>query len=490
MKYHSTVSKHQYMNWLGLGWAFAKAVTPVFHDLDEVIALPIAEWKRPWWVRQVDKPTIEVDWDNKQRFDGRKMQQVSWAKYVGEDVANRLNKLREKRTIQWIEENKPGYTLRDRAMLLSGAQAGSVTTSYLGLWRDSTETKNIYPQQSGTGAHIKVKDPFQPAPRSPSEMGVPRWEGRPEDNARMIRSALRHFGADQVGFLELDVNIRKLVYSFDARDGKALEFENVDLAYETEYKRVIPNGARWIIVFSVQLSEELIKRNSGGAPTALSGSTTGMAYARARNILDRLQTFLYVLGYQGLMGTWYNGLAIAPALGVMAGLGELSRLQKMISPEHGPLQRIFKVITDLPLAPTKPIDAGIMRFCRTCKICAEACPARALSMDTEPSWDVVGPWNNPGHRAYFQDGVKCRTWWSVNTAGCATCLAVCPFSHKDKSFIHKIVAPTLSRTSLFNRFFTRMHSVFGYETPKEPESWWNLNMPPHGIDTVKHTQLE
>lgn len=466
MKYHSTRGRRDYMKVLGFD---------AFHDLDEVIASPMAEWKRPWWVRWVDKPTVEIDWDNTQRFDGRKMQQMSWAKYVGEDAAQHLTKLRENRTRQWVLENKSGYTLRERALLLAGAQAGSVDTSFLGFWREPD---------------IEVKDPFQPRPLSPEEMGVPRWEGSPEENRRMMRVVLRHFGADQVGFLELDEHIRKLVYSFDARDGKALEFENVDLAYETDCKRVIPNRARWVIVFTVQLSEELIKRNAGKAPTALSSSTTGLAYARARNIMDRLQTFLYVLGYQGLMGTWFNGLAIAPALGIMAGLGELSRLNKMISPEYGPLQRVFKVITDLPLAPTKPIDAGIMRFCRTCKKCAEACPVRALSMETEPSWEVVGPWNNPGHRAYFQDGTKCRTWWSVSTVGCAICLAVCPFSRKDKSFIHKIVAPTISITPLLNGFFARMHTILGYGMSREIESWWDLNMPPHGVNAVKGTQLE
>jgi len=293
-----------------------------------------------------------------------------------------------------------------------------------------------------------------------------------------------------VGFLELDQHIRKLVYSFDAKDGKALEFENVEMAYETDKKRVIPNRAKWIIVFTVQLSEELIKRTVRRAPTALSAATTGLAYARARNIMDRLQTFLKMLGNQGLMGTWYNGLAISPALGVMAGLGELSRLNKMISPEYGPLQRVFKVITDLPLAPTSPIDAGIMRFCRTCKKCAEACPARALSVEREPSWEVVGPWNNPGHRAYFQDGTRCRTWWMVSTVGCATCLAACPFSKKDKSFIHKVVASSVSTTPRLNSFFTRMDKVFGYGVPKDPESWWDLNLPAYGINTVKDTRLE
>jgi epoxyqueuosine reductase len=376
------------------------------------------------------------------------------------------------------------------AMLIAGAQSGSVKTSFLGFSRESAENRRLVQVGGGEGTYDTMKDPFQPPPRTAEDMGVPRWDGTPEENARMIRAVMRHFGADQVGFLELDERVKKLVYSFDARDGKPIEFENVEWAYETDKKRVIPERARWVIVFSVQMSEELIKRYDGKAPTALSSSTVGLAYARGRNILDRLQTFLYVLGYQGLMGSWFNGLAIAPALGVMAGLGELSRLNRLISPEYGPLQRIFKIITDLPLAPTGPIDAGIMRFCRTCKVCAEACPSRALSMDTEPSWEVVGPWNNPGHKAYFADGVKCRTWWSVSTVGCSTCFAVCPFSHKDKSFIHKVIAPTISYTSVMNGLFTKMHGVFGYEQPRDSESWWNLNLPPHGIDTVKGTQLE
>jgi len=464
---------------LGLG----RAADRDFHDMDEVISSPMAEWKRPWWVRWVDKPTVEIDWDNMSRFDGRKMQQVSWHKYVGEQVSKRLTKLRDDRIKQWILEDKPGYTLRDRSLDIAGRRGGSVGTSFIGSYTESTGPDN----------RQKVKPDFYGKSKilHPAEMGaISRWEGNPEENTRMIRAVLRHFGAEQVGFVELDERTRKLVYSVDALDGKALEFEDVDVAYETDIKRVIPNRARWVIVFSLQLSEELIKRTVRKAPTALSASTTGLAYARARNITDRLQAFLRMLGYQGLMGTWDNGLAIAPALGVMSGLGELSRLNTLISPEYGPLQRIFKVITDMPLAPTKPIDAGIMRFCRTCKECAKACPSKALSMETEPSWEVVGEWNNVGHKAYFLHGVKCRTWWQVSTAGCATCLAVCPFSKKDKSFIHKVVAPTISITPLLNGFYTRMHTIFGYGKSREPESWWDLNLPPHGINDVKGTQLE
>jgi reductive dehalogenase len=242
------------------------------------------------------------------------------------------------------------------------------------------------------------------------------------------------------------------------------------------------------------MAEELLKRRSGLAPTAFSSSASGAAYGRGRNIMDRIQVFLHVLGYQGLMGTWFNGLGIAPALGVMAGLGELSRLNRLISPEYGPLQRIFKIVTDLPLAPTKPINAGIMDFCRTCKVCAEKCPADVLSRETEPTWEPIGPWSNPGHKTWYEDSTACRTWWARSTMGCITCFAVCPFSKKDKSFMHHIVKATIAVNPLMrgvvNNMITRMDSVFGYQKQRDLEKWWELNMPRYGSPNLKGTQLD
>ena len=473
MKYHSTVGKRTFMKMLGFGRndSGVSAAESEFHDLDEVMASPVAEWKRPWWVRSVDKPTVEIEWERMQRFDARKIQQVSHATYVGEDLRRQLKEKRADKTKDWILKNSSGYTLRDRA-LDTASRTGAAGSSFQGSWKESSRLGSWSGDIS-----------------SPGELGVPRWNASPEENARMIRAALRHFGADHVGFVELDENTRKLVYSFDALDGKALEFKNVDTAYETEKKRVIPYKARWVIVFTVQMSEEQIKLMIGSPPTPVSSSATGLAYSRARSTIDRLQNFLHVLGYQGLMGTWYNGLGIAPAFAVMAGIGELSRINRIISPEYGAMQRVFKVITDLPLAPTKPIDAGIMRFCHTCKMCAEACPSGALSMETEPSWEVKGPWNNPGPRAYFDNGPKCYTYWWTSTASCSRCLAVCPFSTKKKSFVHKLVMSTLSVTPVTNKFFARMHTLFGYGMPRDPESWWKSNLPPYGVDTTRTTQL-
>jgi epoxyqueuosine reductase len=433
-----------------------------FHDLDEVMASPKAEWKRPWWVRSVDRPTVQIDWDRIERFDARRHLVPNLKQYTGDTEFQRLEELRKENCNKWILDGRRGYTLRDYALSMA-VRTGAVDSSFIGHWQNA----------GGSGHGWQMF--------SPEELGVPRWEARPEENSRMIRAFARFAGASQVGFLELDEHTRKLIYAFDEIDGKKLEFEDVDKAYETKDKRVLPNKAAWIIVFSVQMSRETMKRTTGAAPTPISVAATYQAYARSRFIIDQLQTFLHMIGYQGLMGPSWNALGIAPALGVMAGLGELSRLNRMVTPEYGPMQRIFKMVTDLPLAPTRPIDAGIMRFCRTCKICANACPTKTLSMDTEPSWEVKGLWNNPGLRAYYDNSPKCAAYWWKSTVSCSTCISSCPFGKQDGSFIHQVVAATIAGTPTLNGFFTRVSGVLDTNRPKDPDTWWNQNLPPNRV---------
>jgi reductive dehalogenase len=194
------------------------------------------------------------------------------------------------------------------------------------------------------------------------------------------------------------------------------------------------------------------------------------------------------------MGSWYNGLGIAPAFAVMAGLGEIGRINRMISPEYGPLNRVFKIVTDLPLEPTKPIDAGIMNFCRTCKVCATECPSNCLSKETDPYWEPAGAWNNPGHKTWYEDSPSCRTWWAVSTAGCSTCFAVCAFSKKNESIVHDLVKIAIAKNKIMpdqvNAFFTKMDGVFGYQDQKNIEDWWDMELPPRGANNAKRHLLD
>ena len=291
---------------------------------------------------------------------------------------------------------------------------------------------------------------------------------------------MRHFGAATVGFIELDDNTRKLVYDVDP-DGKKMIFTDDPIASETDDARYIPNAAKYAIVFTVQMSQESLRR----APTPVGAQTTLNTYGRSDYIYPLLQDFLRGLGYQCLGESAINALGIAPAFGVMAGLGEMSRINRLISPEYGPMVRVFKALTDLPVAVDKPIDAGIMEFCKSCKKCAEACPSGSLSFDDEPTWEVKGGWNNPGHKAYFEDSVSCYTYWREEAGtNCGICFAVCPFAKKDSAWIHSLVQATVSTAPVMDSFMRSMDDAFGYGTPPTSESWWHLDLPEYGIDTT------
>jgi reductive dehalogenase len=419
---------------------------------------PTTRLDRPTWAKPVDKPTVEIDWPVMQRFDERDTCRTGLAKYIGKERLDELSKIQTDSLKQRLQEGKPGYMLKDVA-LQAASGVGSAAQSFLG------------PE--------KVT--------SPKDRGVPNWTGTPEEANEIVTAALRHLGAATVGVVELEASTtEKLIYGIDP-DGKELVFADVEQPAEEEKRRIIPRRARWVIVWTVQMSEETLKR----APTILGAQTTNLTYTRNRNIQLRLQTFLRSLGYMALGEATTNALGISPALGVMAGLGELSRLNRLITPEYGPMVRVFKMVTDLPMAPTRPINAGIMRFCETCMKCAEACPTQALSLDAKPTWQTRGAWQNPGHKAFFEDSRRCREGWYRSGTNCGRCFAACPYASKGIALIHEFAGSVSSATPAMNGFFRKMHDTMfgklepGYEPIKPAEKWWGLDLPEYGINTMQ-----
>ncbi len=436
---------------------------PYNKGLDEIKSSPAAERKLPWWIKEVNKPTVEIDWSLMQRFDSSNIMFVNgFAQALGPDKAMKLGAKSVEINTQNILKNKAGFTLRDKALV-----AGGWVTSFL-----AAERAFLGPDVNVTAEFCGI----------PEDLSYPRYEGTPEENTRMVRAAAKIYGASSVGVVELDENTRKLFYSSDGWDGRRWEFEDVDKAYETKKKKVIPYKAQWVIVYTVRMSQPTMAL----APSVLEEAATSMGYSEGTSVQLRLQQFINRLGYQcmtdGNMGSSGN----SPGFGVLAGLGELSRLNRLVSPRWGPMVRVFKVITDLPLAPTKPIDAGIFRFCRDCKKCAEFCPTNALSMETEPTWEIQGPWNNPGVKAYYEKAPNCFSGWlSLGGHDCGICLASCPFSKQDKSFIHihDFVRQVIATTPAFNRMLRKLDTDRGFGN--DPEAWWEFDLPPHGY---KNTQ--
>ncbi len=418
---------------------------------------------RPSWVKEVNKPTVEIDWDKTQRFDERNTS-FNFTKYYDPDRLKKLQGIQADNTARYLKENRPGYTLRDQALM-----AGSQYRAF----------------QNVSGLEFPFIGPTNVL--TPDKRGAAKYTASPEEAAKVVTAAARFYGAATIGFVELDPKTtQKLIFSYDG-DGKMLEFADVDNAQETKDKRIIPNKCRYAIVFTVQMSQETQKR----APTPTGAATTYYGYETGGLIQTRLQTFLKSLGYEAPGEYSRNALGIAPAFGVMAGLGELSRYNRLLTPEYGPTVRVFKMLTDLPLAPTKPIDAGLMAFCKVCKKCAEACPAKSISFDDEPSWQVRGEFNNPGHKAWFDDAVKCRSYWFEAATGCGLCFAACPFASKTKAFMNSFRDALTGTAPVFDGVLRSLDDVL-YGTPnasgkpiKDPNTWWDLDLAEFAIDTTR-----
>lgn len=113
-------------------------------------------------------------------------------------------------------------------------------------------------------------------------------------------------------------------------------------------------------------------------------------------------------------------------LALKAGFGELGRHGSIIHPTMGPLFRLGSVITDIPMAIDKPIDAGIAKFCDHCKACRIYCPANAIPDQR----NAAAGKDHLGNDRYQVDTGKCFPYFATNHY-CSACLPVCVYNHKE-----------------------------------------------------------
>lgn len=457
-KYHTTLSRRDFMKMLGLSGAAIGAVTAMpaatpilFHDLDETMASPEADWKRPSWIKETERPTVDIDWQMMGRFDyGEVMFARGFEKAMGAPYVRWATEVGQRNKAQWIRQGRPGFTLRDHAIRYATQPFAFKSHSFIG---------------------------HKLAP-TPQDLGVPRWEGTPEENSRMLRSAMRLFGADQVSFVELDSDTtEKLIYSYDI-DGKRIDIKHVSYPEEQQDCRIIPKKARWVIIYTVKMSYELVHR----LPSWSAGATVYNGYAMGPFVQERTQEFLRGLGYMCLGEIRPNAIGTSVGFGILAGIGEMSRVEHLITPERGLSHRVFKLITDLPLMPGKPIDSGVMQFCRTCKKCAELCPANAIPRATDPSWEIPGPYKRPGVRGWSRIEPLCYSYWRQTDTGCGFCLAVCPLNKPGSTAYFNAMRGVASKTSAINPLFRNIDDAIGYGVRTEYEDFWNLEMPTMGWD--------
>ena len=495
-KFHSTVTRRDFMKGLGLagaGLGATAATAPVFHDLDEVTGSRTAGWDRPWYVKDLDfeKATVDIDWDvlkpadqvaRMYRLDPTDSTEQRTLYAYRSTIYGWSQKAKDFKTQMIIDANKmwnpdwKGDTLRDMAL------SGSVGYGRVGeLYAGEKEAK------------------------TPEDRGLPKWQGTPEENLKLIRTAFRFFGVTDVGVVPLTEKTRKLIFvrnRYRAPGAKGWLYHQFDESPEAYIEQLadrnighIPKRCEWMIVWTILQPYEGTKRYG-----TLSSAAASRAYQQISVIEGQMQDFLRGIGYQGVQGGT-GSIGPSNGWGVMGGIGEMTRAYHVItSPEYGNMIRgMNRMVTDLPLEPTHPIDAGIANFCKVCMRCAEACPSRSLSFDRDPTWDppsqpragnsMLDECPDPikGEFSEWPWNVRGVKWWWLETPTCVmcrNCMGSCPYSKLDLASIHNMVKGIAATTPLFNSFFVNMDGFFGYGL-ENPDEFWELNMPTYGIDTTR-----
>ena len=271
-----------------------------------------------------------------------------------------------------------------------------------------------------TAWHTKL----EPAPTG-------RPETSPKEASQVVRKAAQLFGADQVGFAELD---RRWVYShyFDEETKKDYPIKFSDEAGYEQYDqpirledktRVIPKEMKYVVVVLHEWGKDL--DGTAHAPTLLTEGLSTLAYARMAPTLWMLAEFIRGLGYNAIPAA--NDTALSIPLAVDAGLGQLGRHGLLINPKVGSRCRISKIFTDLPLEPAGAVDSGITEFCNACLKCVPKCGTKAITTG-DRSFEPLDESNGTGVLTWKVDAKKCMTFQNRVGSTCSTCVRRCAWT--------------------------------------------------------------
>ncbi|SDI31754.1 reductive dehalogenase [Ferrimonas sediminum] len=373
----------------------------------------------------------------------------AFAKLIGENWSFRdgLKKIFSAGTPQTWIENKPGYTQLDWALGLAAQRPLDVL-----------------------GKAAKYGQPNAPGMMSWEQKNLMenQWQFESKQQAaQYIKRAAKLFGADRCG---ITYNDHRFNYDpmYDIMRDQEISWDGLGFKPKT------------VIVLLHEMDYDAIRT----APSLPSIGTVNKAYVDMAVQAGQLADFIRRLGYKAVAS--HNDMINKVAYGMKAGLGEAARNGALVAPGLGPRVRISAVITELDFVEYDvPRRFGIQEFCEHCKLCADACPGKAITHDDKPSFtptfegadDPALNWH--GHKGIYKfhnDAKKCFKFWADNGIGCAQCIKTCPWNKPD-FWHHRIIDASNTFTGgEIHSFMREMDSLFGYgnmEIEKANLLFWN-----------------
>jgi reductive dehalogenase len=343
------------------------------------------------------KPVIDLDEKKYSRFPVYRQAFVTVSEEdTGERSYMGFSCKMQENAIKNIMRNLPGKTVVDYAVNFGANTVNLILGEY-----------------GFPNSHFLKWEPlFVPEPLTQRPVPI-----EPAPLTKLVKETAQLYGADLVGVTVLD---EKWVYSEDVF--KPFSIEEAQKPNETDEKFVIPESVNRAIVIAHAMDAEMIET----APDVEASTTVAFGYSRMGMAAVSLAEFIRTLGYIAI--PCMNDTAMSVPLAIEAGLGEVGRHGLLITPEFGSNVRLCKVLTNMPLDVDQPIDMGISQFCEQCLLCADHCPADAITKG-ERSFEGVCQNNNPGVNKWHVHSSNCLRFWQQNGADCAKCIAVCPFTY-------------------------------------------------------------
>ena len=297
----------------------------------------------------------------------------------------------------------------------------------------------------------------------------------PEPLSRHIKQVAKHFGAGVVGIAAVHPSMLYAGNEFfddgSASGGRGDGSQDSPAETSAKYPYAICISTVW----DYQMTQAH-RHHIGDHAYHFSQAYMALIYAN-------LVSYIRELGYEAVQNK-----AQPMPVALASGMGELGRNGMVITEKYGARIHLGDpILTNMPLAPDKPIDIGVSDFCKVCKKCANTCPTNSISVEDER---VV----HNGVEKYKINWEQCyrlrahvMEFWEI----CLTCVTVCPYT-KPRVWWHDLAVQTLKRTPKNLRFLTVrglkwLDDTFWGTVPRKRVKWVGYDT---GIVPVKKKKGE
>jgi epoxyqueuosine reductase len=145
------------------------------------------------------------------------------------------------------------------------------------------------------------------------------------------------------------------------------------------------------------------------------------AYQRLAMQTETMANYLRRLGFEAQASNMNRYMTLMPQIVLDAGLGEVSRMGIILNPFLGSNFKSACVLTNMELETDGFIDFGLQDYCATCTLCAEQCPARAITRGPKTIYN--------GYYTWKLNSKACSDFDVLNKEGCVCgrCTKICPW---------------------------------------------------------------